>query len=209
MIVINEALRTGILTSGDAQKLAGRLNWTVQHLFNRLGRAMLRPIFRQKFSRSVQHILHVYRSYFDSSFERCGRVSAALRTVLKWWDVVLQWDLAESRAWEQPKHAPVHLFVDARGQPARCAAVLFIDGKCRYTDGQPSQKYRALLDKRQDNQIMSLEIMAVALGLSTFSEVLKGRKVVVYSDNTGAEACSFSVRCMPLSSCSHLFCRRR
>ena len=36
---------------------------------------------------------------------------------------------------------------------------------------------------------MSLEIMAIAVGLSTFAEELKGRKVVVYSDNTGAEVC--------------------
>ena len=34
---------------------------------------------------------------------------------------------------------------------------------------------------------MSLEVMAVAVGLATFAEELKGRKVVVYIDNTAAE----------------------
>ena len=79
--------------------------------------------------------------------------------------------------------------IDARGSRARCAAVLFSAGKCFFTDGEPSPCYMNLLEERRDNQIMSLEIMAIAVGLSTFAEELKGRKVVVYSDNTGAEVC--------------------
>ena len=116
-------------------------------------------------------------------------MNASLKTALKWWCAILTWDLAEERTWEQSERAPVHLFVDARGQPPRCAAVLFVDGACLYTDGEPAQQFLEQLGKREDNQIMSLEIMAVAVGLSTFSKELKGRNVVVYSDNTGAEAC--------------------
>ena len=51
LIVIEAALASGILLSGDAQKLAGRLSWSTQRLFRRLGRAMLRAIYMQKFSR--------------------------------------------------------------------------------------------------------------------------------------------------------------
>ena len=101
----------------------------------------------------------------------------------------MRWELAETKAWSQSEQPPVHLFVDARGSPARCAAVLFSDGKCFFTDGEPSPCFMNLLEERRDNQIMSLEIMAIAVGLSTFAEELKGRKVVVYSDNTGAEVC--------------------
>ena len=36
-------------------------------------------------------------------------------------------------------------------------------------------------------QITTLEILAISMGLSTFQELLKGRKVVVWSDNKGAE----------------------
>ena len=50
--VMRDALTTGSLKAGCAQKLAGRLSWAGQFLFRRVGRAMLRPIFHQKFSRS-------------------------------------------------------------------------------------------------------------------------------------------------------------
>ena len=47
--VILEALRINALPSEAAAKLAGRLNWAGSYMFHRLGRAMLRPIFDQKF----------------------------------------------------------------------------------------------------------------------------------------------------------------
>jgi hypothetical protein len=49
--VIKEALGCGVLHRGAAQKLAGRLSWSTQFIFHKLGRAMLRPIFTQKFAR--------------------------------------------------------------------------------------------------------------------------------------------------------------
>ena len=82
---------------------------------------------------------------------RTGRMNASLKTALKWWCAILTWDLAEERTWEQSERAPVHLFVDARGQPPRCAAVLFVDGACLYTDGEPAQQYLEQLGKREDN----------------------------------------------------------
>ena len=48
---IAEALQEGVLLPGEAQKLAGRLSWSAQHLFRRLGRAMLRPLYQHKHSR--------------------------------------------------------------------------------------------------------------------------------------------------------------
>lgn len=41
---------------------------------------------------------------------------------------------------------------------------------------------------RNDSQIMALEQVAIALGLSTFLKELHNRKVIVWSDNTAAEA---------------------
>ena len=35
---------------------------------------------------------------------------------------------------------------------------------------------------------MSLELLSIAYGISTFAECLRGRDVTIYSDNTGAEA---------------------
>ena len=37
---------------------------------------------------------------------------------------------------------------------------------------------------------MGLELLAVSLGLCTFVGLLRGKKVVVHCDNTGAEVCS-------------------
>jgi hypothetical protein len=45
----------------------------------------------------------------------------------------------------------------------------------------------ACLLGRGDNQIASLELLSIALGISTFEQKLRGRNVVVHSDNTTAE----------------------
>ena len=50
---VQKALAEDVLPGGAAQKLAGRLNWAGQYLFHRVGRAMLRPIYDQKFSKCV------------------------------------------------------------------------------------------------------------------------------------------------------------
>jgi len=166
---IRESLSTNLLLAGDAQKLAGRLNWSTQHLFMRLGRAMLRPIYQQKFSRR-------------------GTMCPRLVTALKWWANVLELDIAEKRAWKQQTRAPAHLYVDARSTPPRCAAVLFLDGKVLYTDGPPGAVHMSQIKKRGDGDIMSLELMAIAVGLATFADELRGRQVWIFEDNTGAEA---------------------
>ena len=56
---IVQALETGTLHAGCASKLAGRLSWASLFLFRRMGRAMLRPIFRQASSGCVA--LRFYR----------------------------------------------------------------------------------------------------------------------------------------------------
>ena len=81
----------------------------------------------------------------------------------------------------------VELFCDARGQPAHLAAVLYIDGNIVFADWAPPQSLMTLFQSRKDNQIMGLELLAIALGLSTFGELLLGRNVRVWSDNTGSE----------------------
>ena len=41
--------------------------------------------------------------------------------------------------------------------------------------------------RRSDNQITTLEILAVSVGLSSFADLIRERRVVLYSDNKGAE----------------------
>ena len=80
---------------------------------------MLKPIYEQRFSTT-------------------GDMSPALRSALEWWLWVLKQDIVEEKAWGAPGSPPAHLFVDARSTPARCAAVLFIDGRTLYTAPPPS-----------------------------------------------------------------------
>ena len=82
------------------------------------------------------------------------------------------------------------------------------DGKMSYTDCAPPAEVLEQFHTRNDNQIASLEMLAIAYGesclppgwvraalacvrlcsgLSTFKEELRGRRVVVHSDNTIAE----------------------
>ena len=45
----------------------------------------------------------------------------------------------------------------------------------------------AFFRQRGDNQIMSLELLSIAFGMSCFEELIAGRNVHIHSDNTGAE----------------------
>ena len=108
--------------------------------------------------------------------------------VLRWWLFVLAQDICEEHPWEAPCAPVARMFVDAASSPMRCAAVLFCEEGWFYTDGKPSEAIVNRLTVRRDNQIMGLESIAIGLGLSTFAPELHKRKVVVYSDNKGAEA---------------------
>ena len=186
---IDAALAEHRLMPGDASKLAGRLSWASSHMFRwvlmcstvvcplfcmyastrKLGRAMLRPIY-------------------DQQTRRDGMTSPELKRSLQWWRDVLQRGLSERRAWKHENEPAVNLFCDASGYPAYLGAVLFIDGRCYYTDFAPTSELLAMFKSRNDNQIMGLELLSISLGLCTFERLIRGRNVIVHSDNTGSEA---------------------
>ena len=112
---------TGLLSAGDSQKLVGRLTWAQTHMFHRVGRAMLRPIFEQ-------------------SWTRIGRFSKVLRAALLWWLNVLDMGICEPRQLFDSDKPPICVFLDTRGEPPRCAAVAFIDGVCHHNAGKPSER---------------------------------------------------------------------
>ena len=111
-----------------------------------------------------------------------------MMTALKWWKRVLLEEICERKQWDKSASPPCRLFVDAASTPARIAAVLVKGTEFWYTDGAPSKQMLSQLLDRKDKQITSLEIIAIMMALSTFSKELQGEKVVVYSDNKGAEA---------------------
>jgi hypothetical protein len=165
---IDEALNTSKLPAGEASKLAGALSWAGQNVFRRLGRALLRPLFWQAKCKS-------------------GRISKPLRLALQWWMEVLRLQLRENIPWQGSDAAPIEIFADARSTPPRVAAVMFADGESYYCDLEPSEQVVGFFEKRGDGQIMSLELLSIALALSSFAPWLQRRKVRIWSDNKGAE----------------------
>ena len=160
-------LQSKQLTSGVGKKLAGKLSWSGQVAFGRLGRALLRPLFQIRRGKSWSQLLE---------------------SALQWWLEVLSLQIYVERPWAWPSSRPVQIFCDAAGSPARLAAIIFTeDGQTLYTDAEPPPPVLEFFIDRADNQICSLEICAIALGLSTFGEFCIGRNVHIWSDNSGSE----------------------
>ena len=167
--LIHNALDEQSLHCGEAAKLAGALNWASQHSFHKLGRAMLRPL------------------YYHSKNRR-SRWSQQLKLALRWWQEVLQMELQQHWTWHELPWPWGHLYCDARGDPAHIAAVLFLDGQSLFCDMRVPESILSFFTKRRDNQILGLEMLSIALGLSSFAPMLANRRLIVWSDNTGAEA---------------------
>ena len=113
---VENSLKVGRLSAGEASKLAGRLSFAAQHTFRKLGRAMLRPLFQQ-----------------EHAPLRGGRLGDSLKLALRWWKQVLALRLNQ-KVPAHPHQDVVELFCDARGQPPRLAAVLSAEGQVHYTD---------------------------------------------------------------------------
>lgn len=137
-------------------------------MFNRVGRAVLRPIFDQKSRRD-------------------GKVSHELQESLRWWLAVLHAGITEDRRWAEPGGNIVQLLCDASSSPPEVGAVLLIDDTCYFTHMSVPHNVVDMFRRREDNQIMALELLGISLGLCTFQAELKGRRVVIHCDNKGSE----------------------
>ena len=180
MHAIRHSLYNDHLPPGQADKLAGQLSWASQVLFHRMGRAMLRPLYNRQYGKG-----------------NC--LSTSLRVVLKWWLRVLEHEIVETRPWraQQPKTA--FLFADASA--THVGAVLFSGADILYTDWKPTDSFFAMLEDRSDNQIMGLEIVAVAVALCTFRPYLSNMHIRIFSDNTGAESALSKGRAKSFDHC--------
>ena len=166
--VIESALGDNCLRAGVASKLVGGLQWASSRMFRCLGRAMLQPLW-------------------DQCRNSHSHVSRALELALRWWQAVLEQNLSQTQEWGERAQEVVHLWCDARGTPPRLAAVIYADEAFHYTDWAPDEEVLAPFFARRDAQILGLEQLALALGLSTFGHLCQGRSVQLWSDNTGAE----------------------
>ena len=111
---------------------------------------------------------------FSHSTQKHFAVVPSLHLALRWWLEVLSFGLHEEVPYCPETRVIIHLFCDARGNPPRVAAILFADGHVLYTDMEPPTSTLACFRSRKSNQ--------------TFSMILRGRRVRVWSDNTGNEA---------------------
>ena len=166
---LEDCLKKGKLSAGNAAKLAGRLSFAAQHTFRKLGRAMLRPLFQQEHAPLPG-----------------GKLGDSLKLALKWWQKALALKMSQKVLVAEETEV-VELFCDARGSPPRLAAVLFADGRIQYTDLETPEELLKLFEAREDAQIMGQELLAIAVGLCTFMESLRGRCVRVWTDNKGGE----------------------
>ena len=138
---INGFLHAGLLFSGEASKLSGALQWGTQWTFRRMDRAMLAPIFKQ------------------ISRRRPG-MSRELSLALHWWQEVSAMGICGGRT-----HLVYFAFIFRRTQHSsayRCGAIRRgLDSVCRH-----AAIYRTLncFKRGGDGQIMSLELLSIALG---------------------------------------------
>ena len=153
LLQIREAIACGTLSAGDASKLVGRLSFGAQHIFRKLGRAMLRPLYCQQYS-PLAH----------------GRIGPTLHLALQWWCTVLQQQIHERIPLAPKARAKVDLFCDARGHPARVAAVCCSQNQIKYTAWDVPSSVLRRFRERKDAQIMGLELLAIVVGITTFME---------------------------------------
>ena len=167
---INLALSSGFLTAGFASKLAGGLGWAATAMFRKLGRAMLAPLYWHTMSRS-------------------SAVTKKLGLCLRWWRQVLACNIVQYHPWhERVKSDWVQVFADASSSPAHLGVVVVMGREFFYTDWAVPDKLLSVFQTRRDKQIMGLELLAIALAMGTFAEQLRGKRVRVWSDNTGSES---------------------
>lgn len=127
------------------------------------------------------------RPLFAQEHNRYGTLSKHLRLALEWWLDILGSELRQRTPWFPSERRTVQLFVDASGAPAHLGAVILVDGELEYTDWRVPQKLLEIFTSRRNNQIQGLEMLAAALGLSTFSKHCESRTTRLWSDNVSAE----------------------
>ena len=122
---------------------------------------MLVPLYKRQHSKSR-----------SSSFSK----GSSLELCLKWWLDVLSMQLVQAKLFTVSQDPVVHLFADARGHPARLAAVLLVDGEVLYTDWAPPSRLLDIFERRDGNQIMGLELLAIALDFAPWEAFVLGAK---------------------------------
>ena len=170
---VKHVLETDCLEPGKASKFCGRFAFLNAHIFNRLGRALLRPlIWRQRQLRSSP------------------KLTLRLRFALIWFLRILESELVRTISLSPaPPSQLVVLYSDAQGAGGVGAVAVFPNGDVHFLRGQvPRTEMRQL--RRRKTQIVAFELLAALVALVTLCpNELKGCRIVHYIDNTAALAC--------------------
>ena len=160
---IQEILRSGNLTPGQAAKLRGRLGFAQSMLFGKFGRVLLQPITNRQYSRATKGV-HPLKD--------------ELREVLPWWPTALR-NACGRRTWFRGPR-PAVVYVDAAGCGHLGAVVYVDDERYIYPTHAPGRMATAQCD------IYDYEMCTSLFGLCIAVEFLPGRAVILCGDNRGA-----------------------
>ena len=174
---ISDILRQGTLKKSDGEKLRGRLQFASNQLFGRRFRNCLRALN-----------VHISRSNLTLTV-----VGPELKSALK---VMMHLLTANSpRQVDANFFDWVHIYVDASFEPegfSGVGGVLFnkegVSMGC-FSEQVDGSLLTAIMTEDQETAILELEGMAIAAALHTFGDVIKGHKVVVFTDNESVQAC--------------------
>ncbi len=175
-------LRVDFLSPGEASTLAGRMNFAASAIFGRVGRAPLRAVYaRQELRRENSNV---------GSSKATYALTRLLRAALKCLASLL--------------HDPPPRFIPTPGE-ARAPVIVFTDGEGRgfiggvlllREDGGSVTAFTSRISARTErrlkprqNQIALIELLAVLTAVEVFRYEITGRDLLLFVDNTVAEAC--------------------
>ena len=170
---IRDTLEKGRLQRNDAEKLRGRLQFASNQLFGR------------RFRNCLQELnLHIARNMHS--------VGAELEHALKLISHLLSINAPRTVG---TRHSNwFHLYVDASFEPegfSGIGGVLFDpQGKCVgcFSEVVDKALLESIMKEDQLTAIMELEALAILAGIGIFSDVFKGGRLVVFTDNQSAQA---------------------
>jgi len=167
--MINGILLSGQLAQHDAEKLAGRLNFLTFSVAGRSGASRLSRLY-------------------TATYKPCSALSEGLRADLRWWLQFLSERRSKSYEINRPRDKIATLYTDAEGNGG-IGGVIFLD------DAEPLQftykvpiSFNSLFTHRK-TYIIQLELLAVTVGLTLFSESLKGATAKFFVDNRSVLGC--------------------
>ena len=175
---IKAALNDNSLSPGEANKLAGRLNFASSTTFGRVGMAHIRPLYHRAHGRRGSSGRKLYQLHLDTPIKKA----------LRWWLHLLQHRHLEATVHFTRQHTDTHiLYTDATGDGHLGSALYDTEARCLgWSAGQTPQWMHHRLHKRK-TQINAHELIAAHWGLEDFSDTIRGSTVHLYVDNTAAE----------------------